>query len=105
MIELSIHHIKMKGKKICKRCNKKILIDEKGVCLHTFQGEKNLEKVYWHWQCYLDWRNESLENRAKKIYANTMKSILPGFKKMLGGIMNNNEEETKENKIYKMGAI
>jgi len=90
----------MKGIKRCKRCGKKILIDEKGVCLHTFIGEKNLEKVYWHWQCYLDWRDESLENRAKGIYNKTMEACIPQLKGMIGGLMNN-EEET--NKILQVG--
>jgi hypothetical protein len=86
----------MKGKKICKRCGKKIIEDEKAVMLMTFIGNKNLEKVYWHWQCYLDWRNESLENRAKELYYNSMQGALkqlPGFLNKIG--LNNGQEENK----------
>jgi len=93
----------MTGKKVCKRCGKKILIDEKAVELKTFIGFKNLENIFWHWKCYLEWRDESLENRAKKIYADTMKQIVPGFQKMLKGITVNNEEETNKNMVYNMG--
>jgi hypothetical protein len=94
----------MKGIKRCKRCGKKILIDEKAVLLKTFIGEKNLEQVFWHFQCYLDWRDESLENRAKKIYNNTMKAIIPQFKGMLNRIGIDNEETTKEGGILQFRA-
>lgn len=87
----------MKGIKRCKRCGGKITIEEKAVLLKTFRGNETLEQVFWHWQCYLDWRDESLEIRAKKIYNNTMKAIVPQFKEMLGNF--NNEEETKENNL------
>jgi len=94
----------MDGIKICKRCNKKILVDEKGVCLNTFQGNKSLEKVYWHWQCYLDWRDESLEIRAKKIYNTTMMACIPNFKDMLNQMGRINNEETKpEDILLQMG--
>ena len=83
------------GRKICERCNKKILLKDKAVLLKTFIGEKDLENVYWHFQCYLDWRDESLNNRAKKIYNDTMTAIIPKFKDMLGNLTNN--EETKGN--------
>lgn len=83
------------------------MIDEKAVMLMTFQGNKTLEKVYWHWQCYLDWRDESLENRAKKIYNDTMMAIVPKFKDMLGNLGMNiqNEEETKESDILQVRAV
>lgn len=92
----------MKGIKRCKRCGKKILIDEKAVLLKTFKGNETLEQVFWHFQCYLDWRDESLEIRAKKIYNNTMSAIVPQFTKMLGKF--NNEEETKENNLLQVGV-
>jgi hypothetical protein len=82
--------------KRCKRCGKKILIDEKAVELKTFIGNKNLENLFWHWQCYLDWRDESLTIRAKKIYADTMKACIPKFKWMLKGLGIN--EETTNSK-------
>jgi hypothetical protein len=77
----------MKGKKICKRCKKPILIDEKGVMLMTFKGNTNLEKLYYHWQCYLDWINEELEIRAKRLYGDAMQGALkqlPDFLKSQG---------------------
>lgn len=88
-------------KKICKRCDKQIKKNEKGVTWITFEGEKELEKIHWHWQCFLDWRNESIENRAKKIYADTMKKIMPMAKQMVGNVLN--EEEIKSN-LYQVGV-
>jgi len=89
----------------CKRCEKKITKKDKAVLWKTFKVEEVLEEVYWHYQCFLDWRDESLENRAKKIYANTMKECIPQLKGMLGGLLGNNEEETKENNIYEVGIV
>lgn len=62
----------MKGRKICKRCDLDINIEDKAVCLHTFKGLESLEKVFWHFQCYLDWRDESITNRANQVVAASM---------------------------------
>jgi len=93
----------MAKQNICKRCNKKILKIDKAVLLKTFIGEKDLENVYWHFQCYLDWRDENLESRAKRIYADTMKAIVPQFKNMLSGIVPN-EEETNKSSLLQVGT-
>jgi len=91
----------MKGKKICKRCKKRITEEEKGVMLMTFIGNKNLEKIYYHWQCYLDWINESLENRAIEIYSKSMKGALNKLPKFLESMGLNNEEN--KDKICQVG--
>jgi len=69
--------------KICKKCGLKISEKEKGVTWTTFQGKDILEEVHFHWKCFLEWRNESLEIRAKKIYAETMQSVIPKFQQMM----------------------
>ena len=83
----------MKGIKNCKRCNKKILPEDKAVMLMTFTGEKSLEKVYWHWQCYIDWINESIKNKSVKQMQEAMgptlqklKPMLAQLKQMSGGV-------------------
>ena len=67
----------MKGKKICDRCKKKIGLDEKGVMLMTFLGNENLEKVYWHFDCYIEWRDKSIELRARSLINQSVKVALP----------------------------
>jgi len=89
----------MKGKKICKKCGLRITPEQKAVLLLTFQGERNLEKVYWHFQCYLDWVNESLESRAMKLYNISMKNAMDRFMPMVKGIVNNGQEETNKDNL------
>lgn len=77
----------MKGIKICDRCAKKILPDQKGVCLHTFKGEQSLEKVFWHYNCYLDWINERLEHRATELYNRSLQAAMPQLSSMMKKIL------------------
>ena len=91
----------------CKKCVKRIKKGDKVVLWKTFiQGGEILEEVYFHFKCFLEWRNESLENRAKKLYASSMKAALPKLKGMLGGMIKgiNNEEETEENSVFQIGS-
>lgn len=58
----------MANSKPCKRCDKKIKTKkEKYVAWGTYDGKKVLEEVYFHFQCFLDWFNESVNARAQKI--------------------------------------
>lgn len=81
---------------ICKRCNKEIKKGEKVAGMHTYNNFPEIsDECYFHFQCFLDWRNESIENRAKKIYAKTMEKIAPQARSMVNNILGiNNEEET-----------
>ena len=75
--------------KICKKCNRIIKKNEKGVTWITFQGDKELEKIHFHWTCFIEWRDESIENRAKKIYSETMGKVLPQAKGIINKILYN----------------
>lgn len=88
----------MKGKKVCKYCKNLITPDEKAVLLMTFKGNKNLEKVYFHFKCYIEWFNKSLENKAIDIYSDTMKKIIPEVAALI-----DNEEETTKSQIQEVG--
>lgn len=83
--------------KKCDRCKKKILPDEKGTMLRDFIDNDTIDSTYWHFDCFIAWRNESLEQRATAIYADTMKKILPGFESMIGGIITNVQRTNKSN--------
>ena len=84
--------------KICKRCDKIIKKNEKGVTWITFKGSKELEKIHFHWNCFIEWRNESITNKAKKIYAETMGKVLPQAQGMIDKILHN--EQPTQYKIY-----
>ena len=87
----------MKGIKICKKCGKKIGINDKYDMLGTFIGEKSIRKDFWHHNCFLEWFNTSLENKAKELYS---KAIAGAMKSI--GIAYNGQEETKVN-LHTMG--
>ena len=70
----------MKGKKICKKCGEKITPEQKGTLLLTFKGEENLEKVYFHFDCFLKWRDKSLDIRAKRMFNDSMQETMKMFK-------------------------
>lgn len=80
----------MKGIKKCKKCGNKILPDQEGVMLMDFKGIINYDKHYWHKNCYIEWINISIENRAKDIINNSMKKIMPGFNRIINGFNQDN---------------
>ena len=82
--------------KICKKCNKEISKNEKGVTWITFKGNKKLEVIHWHFQCFLDWKNKSIENKAKVLYSATMEKVIPQAKGMINKILNIEEEQIIE---------
>lgn len=79
--------------KVCKKCDKEITKNEKGVTWITFRGKEELEKIHWHFNCFLEWRNESLENRAQKLFQESMKKSIPMMKDLMKGIYNGKEKE------------
>ena len=90
-------------KVFCKRCNKEIKKGEKVAGMHTYNNFPEIsDECYFHFQCFLDWRNENIENRAKKIYAETIKKVIPQTKEMLKGLGINNEEETNKDNLQEI---
>lgn len=83
----------------CKYCNKGIKKGTKVAGLYTYNDfPKVSDETYFHFNCFLKWLNTSIENKAKKIYSQTMTKIIPQARGMIDKILNNNEEET--NKSY-----
>lgn len=69
--------------KTCKECKKKINNQDKGVALLTFQGEKKIESMYFHFNCYLDWLNRCILAKAdKRIKEASGKAFKKTMKKM-----------------------
>jgi len=52
--------------KICKYCNEKILKDERGVLLKTFENKKTIEKVYFHLRCFKKWHDDKASEKSEK---------------------------------------
>lgn len=81
--------------KKCVECKKKINNKEKAAALLTYQGEKKLEGVYFHFNCYLKWLNRSVGIKAqkavKKAFDKTIKSV-PQLKNIMENMFNNGEE-------------
>jgi CDP-diacylglycerol pyrophosphatase len=74
--------------KICKRCNKEIKKEEKQVLLKTFDNKKTYEELYFHIQCWVEDINENLQNRAIKLYQDSMSKSMG----ILKGIIGNGKE-------------
>jgi len=53
--------------KVCIKCKKEILPYDKFATLITNEGKKVVETIYFHFKCYLEWLNESITNKAKKM--------------------------------------
>ena len=90
--------------KTCKECGKKIQREDRSVLLATFDNDKTIETVYFHFSCYLDWLNRSISIRAderiKKAAPIALKKALGQSPKMLGSILQNlfnpNDKEKKD---------
>lgn len=71
--------------------------DEKYDMLGTYIGEKTIRKDYWHHVCFLEWINNSLENKAKELYNKSIARVMKSL-----GFNFNGQEETKTN-LQEMG--
>lgn len=90
----------IKRKVFCEWCKKEIKEGTKAAGMHTYnEFSKVSDERYFHFDCFIEWRNISIENRAKKIYSQTMSKIIPQAKGMINNILglNNEEETTKSN--------
>ena len=61
----------MVDKKICYYCKKEIVHDDKQVLLKTSKGDMLLENKEFHFECWLNDYNESLDKKVKS-YADKM---------------------------------
>lgn len=78
----------------CKSCDKKISKEEKRVSWITSDKSVDIEIVYWHYECFLKWRDASLEARAMGIYNKTMQNIMP----MAGAMVKKILDDAESNK-------
>lgn len=80
------------SKKTCKVCRKKIKNDDKWVSLMTHEGEKCLEKVFFHFGCFLNWFNDRVNKHADM---KITKSAPIALKKVINAISGNKFDSIK----------
>lgn len=94
--------------KTCKyhKCRKKIRKEDKSVALLTFENNNMKESVYFHFQCYLDWFNESVnahaDEKIQKAAPIALKKALSQAPMMadqiMKGLFNSNDSEKEGDK-------
>ena len=69
--------------KICCYCKKEIFHDEKQVLLKTSKGDMLLENKEFHFECWLNDYNESLDKKVKSYADKMMAFAKPAVEKAM----------------------
>lgn len=92
----------------CERCNQEIKRKQKVAGMHTYnEFPKVSDERFFHFECFIEWRNEKILEAGKKAGEKAMKQVMPLIKPMAEKIANrliDNEEDTKKSKIYNIGT-
>lgn len=77
--------IKMEKKMVfCERCKQYIRRGEKVAGLHTYnEFPKVSDERYFHFDCFIEWRNEKIVEAGKKAFKKSMKEVMPQIKPMV----------------------
>lgn len=78
----------------CKECGKKI--QGKGVLLLTFNNDKVLERVYFHFGCYLSWWDRCVKAKAEEIINEAAPRAYKKALNMLPKFFNNDGKQDKD---------
>lgn len=74
----------------CERCKQEIKKGEKAAGMHTYnEFPKVSDERYFHFNCFLEWRNEKIMEAGISAYKKSMKNIMPMIKPMAEQIANN----------------
>lgn len=66
----------MKNKKICRYCGKEIdLNQDKFVLLGTYEERSSLDESYFHYDCFVEWFNEKLDEKTNSVRREQPKQI------------------------------
>lgn len=61
----------------CKRCGFEIKKGQKATSLKTFIKDREiLEDINWHFECYLDWFKECVNQKAMRAFQESMKKTM-----------------------------
>jgi len=96
--------------KNCVFCNKEIkLIAQKYVLLGTYEKKKPLDESYFHFQCFVEWYNKKVQEKAQNTIKGATEKAVGMFQGMgMGNLMGNlfgikqvqDLDLAKENNIY-----
>jgi len=74
----------------CQRCNKEIKKGQKAARMHMYnEFPKVSDERYFHFNCFLEWRNEKIMEAGMSAYKKGMKNIMPMIKPMAEKIAEN----------------
>lgn len=76
--------MKISFSKPCKECHRRIRDNDKAVVLATFKNRKAIERVYFHFDCYLKWFDRCVNERANKKINIAAPLAIEKFSKMFG---------------------
>lgn len=99
----------MKDIVFCERCKLEINKGDKVACMNTYNEFPNVsDERYFHFDCFLEWKNQKITEAGKKAGDKAMKKVIPMIKPMIQNITNsltNNEEETNKSDLqeYRIG--
>lgn len=74
----------MKDTKFCERCKQEIRKGEKATGMHTYnEFPKVSDERYFHFDCFIKWRNEKIIEAGTIAYKKSMKQVMPQIKPMV----------------------
>ena len=89
----------------CERCKEEIKRGTKAAGMHTYNEFPQVsDERYFHFDCFLEWRNESIIAAGKSAGNKAMKNVMPMIKPMIEKAIHtakNYNEETDESNIQK----
>ena len=73
----------------CERCKQLINRGEKAAGMHTYEFPKVIDEKYFHFNCFIEWRNEKIIQAGMIAQKKAMKNIMPMIRPMAEEIANN----------------
>lgn len=90
----------------CERCKLEIKKGSKVAGMHTYNEFPDVsDERYFHFDCFLEWKNEKIMEAGKKAGNKAMKNIIPMIKPMAENMANTityNEEETNKDPLQEV---
>jgi hypothetical protein len=91
----------------CEWCREEIKRGEKCAGVHTYNEFPNISnEKYFHFTCFLEWRNQKIKEAGIKAGKEAMKEIMPIVRKCADNIVKcseNIDEEEETNQVYQLG--
>jgi len=79
----------MKKDVFCEWCKLEIKRDDKVACCNTYEWPRVIDERYFHLDCFKEWLDDKVTEKAKVAFNKSMKKIMPMIKPMAQNIANN----------------